>query len=155
MESEITNSNNKQNPELVINTDGSDYLNIASKWAKFLAILGFIGTAFMVLAGIIMAVVTSFTSKLGSPFGFPVGLLGLLYVLLALLYFFPALYLFNFASKSRIALDTINQTEFDDSLKNLKKMFKFLGIMTIALIASYVIAIPTILIFSFSKGMMH
>jgi hypothetical protein len=155
MESEITNSIIEHDQELVINADGRTYLNIASKWAKLLAVLGFIGTGFMVLAGIIMAVVTSFTSRLGSPFGLPMGLLGLLYILMAALYFFPAYYLYNFASKTKIALDSINQSEFDSSLKNLKKMFKFLGIMTVALIAAYIIAIPTILIFSFSKGMVH
>lgn len=154
MESEITNSINEQDPELIISADGRDYLKIASKWATFLAILGFIGTGFMVLAGVIMAIISP-TSKLGSTFGFPMGLLGILYILLAALYFFPAFYLFQFASKSKIALDTINQNEFDNSLKNLKKMFKFLGIMTIVLISAYIIAIPTVVILTVSKGLIH
>lgn len=154
MESEITNSIIAQDPELIISTDGREYLKVASKWATFLAVLGFIGTGFMVLAGIIMVVVSPM-SKLGSTFGVPMSLLGGLYILLAALYFFPAFYLFKFASKSKIALDTINQNEFDNSLKNLKRMFKFLGIMTIVLISAYIIAIPTVIILTVSKGMIH
>ena len=155
MEQEITNSVTEQNPQLIINENGRQYLKTASKWATFLAIMGFIGTGFLILAGLFISVLSPLTSRINPSFGFPFWLLGLFYILFASLYFFPSLYLYNFASKAKTALFNLNQDEFDSSLKNLKKMFKFFGIMTIIILVVYIIAIPVFFIFSISNGMMH
>jgi len=154
MENEIMNESIEQEASLAITLDGSSYLTSTAKWATFLSILGFIGTGIMVFAGITMMIISPM-SKLGSPFGFPLTLLGLLYIVLAVLYFFPAYYLYNFARKSKVALYNNDQEELDESLMNLKKTFKFLGIMTIVLVSAYIIMIPAIFIFSFAKGMVH
>lgn len=154
MEQEITNTNPEMEAKLCITPDGSSYLKTSAKWGTFLAILGFIGSGIMVFVALLMLIISPL-SKLSSTLGLPMSLLGVVYLLLAILYFFPAYYLYNFADKTKIALDTNNQDVLDDSLKNLKKMFKFIGIMTIVLIATYLIMIPTILILSFSKGMLH
>jgi len=53
------------------------------------------------------------------------------YILMALLYFFPCLYLFNFASKMQIALRNNDQDHLNESFKNLKSTFRFVGILTI------------------------
>lgn len=150
-----TNSITEQNPQLIINDNGREYLKTASKWATFLAIMGFIGTGFMILAGLFISLLSPLSSKINQPFGFPFWILGLVYVLLALVYLFPALYLFNFASKVKTALYSLNQDVFDNGLRNLKMMFKFMGIMTIVLIMTYIIAIPVFMVFSFTNGMFH
>jgi len=145
MENEITNAGLEMETKMTISSEGSSYLKTTAKWATFIAILGFIGTGIMVLVAFFMMIISPM-SKLNSTFGFPMSLIGVLYLIMAVLYFFPAYYLYNFAGKAKLALEAGNQEVFDDSLKNLKKMFKFIGIMTIVMIAAYLIAIPTIII---------
>lgn len=154
MEQEITNTNAEMEAKLCITPAGNSYLKTSAKWATFLAILGFIGSGIMVFVALLMLIISPI-SKLSSTLGLPMSLLGVVYLLLAIFYFFPAYYLYNFADKTKIALDTNNQDVLDDSLKNLKRMFKFIGIMTIVLIATYLIMIPTVLILTFSKGLLH
>lgn len=156
MENEITNTGMDMETELSITLDGRNYLGIASKWATFLAIMGFIGTGFLALLGVCMMLISPFLGsfpKIGSTIGIPFVLLGVFYLLFAVLYFFPAYYLYNFATKIKTALYSNNQTTLDESLKNLKKTFQFMGIMTIALIGLYFVIILTFIISAISKGM--
>jgi len=93
--------------ELNVTTSSKDFLLIASKWANFLSILSFIGIGLMVLGGLIVTIVgTTFSSFQTS--AAPMGLFGLFYLLLALLYFFPTLYLFNFSQNIQNALTNSN-----------------------------------------------
>jgi hypothetical protein len=59
------------------------------------------------------------------------------YLLLALLFFFPCLYLFKFSVKMQASLNSMSQENFEESLKNLKSMFKFYGICTIVMLSIY------------------
>jgi len=145
MENEITNAGIEMDTKLNITADGNSYLRTTAQWATFMAILGFIGTVLLVVVAFFMMIISPMSS-LGSTFGFPMSLIGVLYLLMAVLYFFPAYYLYSFADKAKQALDGNKQELFDESLKNLKRMFKFLGIMTIVLISAYLIAIPTIFV---------
>ena len=92
METENT-PNEKPTKELTITDMAAGYINETRKWAQFLAILGFIG------AGLI-AIMAIFA---GSMFSGMIGAGGIavtvLYLLMALLYFFPSLYLFRFSEK--------------------------------------------------------
>jgi hypothetical protein len=69
------------------------------------------------------------------------GSITLVYVLIGLLYFFPCLYLFNFSSKMQIALRNNDQELLNQSFKNLKSCFKFIGILTIIVISIYLLVI--------------
>jgi glycosyltransferase involved in cell wall biosynthesis len=150
---EIEKPMNENLRELTFSNDIKNYLNTTSKWATFLAILGFISIGFLVLAGISMTVFGTLLSDIAknssSAFTnmlFPY--IGIVYILFAVLYFFPSLYLYNFANKVKKALAINIQEELEESFKNLKKLFKFLGVMTIILISSYIILIPTIVFFA-------
>ena len=152
MENEITNASIEMEAKLSITSEGSSYLTTTAKWATFLSIIGFIGTGIMVFLGVTMMATLSLSS-IRPMLGFPASIIGVIYIVLAVLYFFPAYYLYNFASKTKLALYNTNQAALDESLMNLKNTFKFLGIMTIVLISAYIILIPTMLFFVVSKGM--
>jgi ATP/ADP translocase len=64
-----------------------------------------------------------------------------LYILMALLYFFPCLFLFNFASKMKTALLSNDQNSLNSSFQNLKKTFRYVGVLTIIVLCFYVIAL--------------
>lgn len=151
MENEIMNTSNEMETKLSITSEGSAYLISTAKWATFLSVIAFIGSGIMIFVAIIMM----FMPAISAFAHFPMSLLSIIYLLLAVLYFFPAYYLYTFAGKVKLALYNNIQEDLDESLRNLKRTFKFLGIMTIVLISAYIILIPSILIFSFAKGLVH
>lgn len=128
------------NETLSLNNAAINYLKESRKWAKFLAILGFIGAGLMVLAGLFMGTIFSafpFDEIPGFAGGMG-GIMGLIYILAALLYFFPSMYLYNFAEKSKHAILNLNNDDLALALKNHKSCFKFMGVTTIVIIGLYV-----------------
>lgn len=105
----------------------------SAKWAKFLAIIGFIFTGFLGIASLIMLV-----TALATGFG-PLILMGLVYVVLTVVMLYPGLYLIRFAGSTQKAMNTNKQSEFDYGIQNLKSLFKFAGIYTIVLIGIYIL----------------
>jgi len=130
--------------------DGSimSVLNETRKWTKFLAILGFIGLGILLLMGLFMGTVgilllmglfmgTVFSSIIESmpqTTPFPTTMLSFIYIIMAIVFFFPVLYLFNFSDKMKIALYTSNQEALYEAFNNLKRHFKFIGIIIIVVL---------------------
>lgn len=130
--------------ELKISLPSVAYLSETAKWAKFLAIMGFICCGLIVVAGFFVATVFSgsMADSRFSAFGAIGGVgIAVLYILFGLIYFFPCLYLFNFASKMQAALRMRDQHLLEESFKNIKSCFKFMGILTIAILSVYVLVI--------------
>lgn len=133
-------------------------LRESAKWCMFLAIVGFIFIALMVIAGAFMTIAMSAMSSMpndpygqmgmNNPFMAMKNFIGGIYIVFALLYFFPVYYLFNYAKGTKQALDSGNSEVMSKALVNLKSHHKFLGIFTIIMIAIYVLAIIGIAIFA-------
>ncbi len=123
------------------------YLAEAAKWGKFLSILGFIFCALIVLVALLAG---TFMSTLLSQFESQ-GMAGLgsisgtviiiYYLLIAVLYFFPCLFLFNFSSKMQTAIRNNDQIYLNNSFKNLKSLFKFWGILTVIFLCIFAVGI--------------
>jgi uncharacterized membrane protein (DUF485 family) len=131
----------------------AQYLATTRKWAKFLAILGFIFMGFIAVFGIIFAVTMS--SGLGAQaFGGGGSMMGIgmtvMYLLLASIYFFPIYYLYKFTSHMKVALITSNAQELNESFKYLKSHYKFLGIFTIVIFSVYFLALIGMMAFGMS-----
>lgn len=131
------------------------YLLETAKWGKFLAIMGYIGIAFLILLGIFMMLGFSFlglskwshtASSVGS-FSF-VGV-GLLYIIMALIYLLPTKYLYRFSEQMKNGLNLNNSASVTSSFSNLKSLFKFLGIFTIVILSIYVLIIVAVIAFTF------
>lgn len=136
--------------ELHVDHNVSGYLTETAKWAKFMAIMGFIGSGFLLLCSIFIG---SFLSaaflRMGSGaagLGYMGGFLSFIYVAIAIIYFFPCLYLYNFASKMQIALRSNDQDQLSLSFKNLKSCYRFVGILMIIVLALWVLGIVLALI---------
>jgi len=116
---------------LMLSPVGVSYLLETAKWAKFLSILGFIGMGFMVIGGL-------FASVAMSRFGGSQSLLiGVMYIVMAAIYFFPILYLYKFSNDLKEALNRNNSSQLELALGNLKSHYKFIGILTIVLLGIY------------------
>jgi len=145
---------------LELNELSIDSLRVSAKWSTFLAIIGFIGLGFMLLAALLMGTAFSAIGEqpqlqgmhdLNPMMGF-IKFLPLLYILIAVIYFFPVYYLFKYASGMKRALDLRNPEMIANSLCYLKSHHKFLGIMTIVMISLYIIFFIGIMIFAASMA---
>lgn len=136
--------------ELQFTQQSQRFYSETSKWATFLSIIGFLGSGFMVLLGLVMF---AMGSAIGSGMGnnpmagmFSGGLLGGFYLVFALINFFPAYYMYKFASKAKAALNNNDTTTLTESFENLKSYFKFTGIAVIVVIALYALIILGVII---------
>jgi len=138
-----------QPSDLVLTTDTKYFLHTAARWANFIAIIGFIGAGFIALMALIILVsgtaAMSQLSQAGGP-GAILGAIGaggmtIIYLLIAVFYFFFAYYLFRFASSAKKAVLFNNNLEMSKSIESLKSFFKLWGIVTIIAIAFSIIAV--------------
>lgn len=136
------------NGDLSISPEIAQYLNETGKWAKFLAILGFIGTGFMVLVGLFSGTMLS-SMDMAQQTGMPVPgfVFGLIYVVIGILYFFPLYYLYNFSTKIRNAINSRNNLLLAEAFKNLKSHYKFIGILAAIMIGLYILAFLGAIVF--------
>ena len=135
---------------LSIDPISKGHLSEAARWARFLAIVGFIVCILIVIVGIFAGSIFEMYGNNqyeGFDRGAKVSTRGLgavaavFYVLLALLYFFPCLFLFNFGSRMKAALLSNDQDLLNSSFQNLKKTLRYVGILTIILLSLYLIII--------------
>ena len=62
------------------------------------------------------------------------------YIVIALIYFFPCLFLFRFATKMKVALASNDQETLNTSFQNLKATFRYMGIVTIVMLVFFLLA---------------
>jgi hypothetical protein len=126
--------------QLTINNEIKAYLLETSKWGKFLAIVGYVGMGLLLLLGIVFIVGFSIFSSVPGV-GFPIRIMGLVYILLSVAYYFPLKYLYNFSIHLKQGINSINQQRVTYGFEYLKSLFKFMGIFTIVVLSIYVLII--------------
>jgi len=145
-------NNQQENPEMMqpaaqlqITQEAVSFLATTAKWTKFLAILGFIMTGFLIIAGIVVAVFFSMfrtqVENLGAMTYLSSPSIGLIYFVIAIIYILPVIYLNNFSNGMTRAVRSGSTERLTYALQNLKRFFKFIGLLTIILLTLYVIAI--------------
>lgn len=128
--------------QLVLTSKSKSFLKEIGKWCFFFSILGFISILLFVVTAILMGTVyapmldmatqAQGISNMGT-------YIMAVYLLVAVLYIFPVLYLFRFSRKMKEALATKNDDTLADAFENLKSHFKFIGVTTIIFISLYVL----------------
>ena len=129
------------NNDLQVSPASQTFLSEAARWGRFLSIVGFIFCGLIVVMAffiptLIMNIPPYNQLASGMTSAMSVGItIG--YLLASLLLFFPCLYLYKFSVKMKVALNAINQENFETSLQNLKSLLKFYGILAIILLSFY------------------
>lgn len=131
------------------------HLTDTAKWARFLAIAGIVLLCLAVLFTVLALTVlpnTLFTGVTYSGAGqdemttsvkiFSV-ILMLIFFIIA---FFPMWYLLQFANKMRTALYSNDQEALNNSFLNIKRYFRYVGIIMIIVLAIYGLAFAVIII---------
>ncbi|AKC21291.1 hypothetical protein FPG87_07510 [Flavobacterium psychrophilum] len=133
---------NQNNNEMHLNTSALEFLKESAKWSKFLAIIGFVGIGFMVLAAIFMGAVMSMipmaTQTMAfSPLGAIQEFVSIIYLIIAAIYFFPVYYLYKYANDTKIAIENNDSQLLSNGFGFLKSHHKFLGITMIVVLSFY------------------
>jgi len=109
-------------------------------WVLFLGVLTMIGCGLMVLLGLFMGMVGlgGMGDELGPAGGFTILLV---YLLLAFLYFFPGLYLLRYGRAIKEVDRVANGDTIESALKQQLAFWRFVGILTLALMGIYLVII--------------
>jgi hypothetical protein len=141
-----------QNPPslfgLNIDQASKGHLLEAARWGKFLAIVGFVLCALIVVLGIFWAqLMGSMGNRYGGAYDdvYAEPAMGVtmvvMFIIMALIYFFPCLFLYRFATKMRAALSSNDQETLNTSFQNLKATFRYVGVLTLIMLIIYGLAI--------------
>jgi uncharacterized membrane protein len=121
--------------ELQFDNTAQVLLRDSARWAKLLSICGFILCGLFILIGIFSSFV--FSNVATNPYdrtnmaGIMRGFIAAIYVAMAVLYFFPFLFLYRFSNRMQSALRSNDQQTLINSLGNLRAYFRFVGILVI------------------------
>lgn len=138
---------------MVINQEIKEYLKTTAGWGLFLAIMGLIVAALMILGGIFFAITIFAVEPMADDFpsALPMTFLALIYPLLGFVYLYPSLKLLNFSNGIKSAIQNNSNPEMTKAFRNLKSMFKFMGISIIVSFAFYFLLIFGMLAFGVSN----
>ena len=127
-------------------------------WVRFFSVLTFIGAGLMLLGGVFMLIAGVAGAAMGSSggpgspssMGFASGgmMVGMavIYLLLALLYIYPGIKLWKYASRIASLMYTRAEIDLETALNEQRAFWKFAGISVIVMIALYIVAIVVIAI---------
>lgn len=127
------------------------HIEDSAKWGKFISIVGFVLIGFLLIVAAVMAFVlpglnmsefqdmqgmgaNSGASAIASGMG---PLMAVFYVIGAVLYFIPVLYLFNYSRQSLTAIRNTDSELLTSAFNNMRRQYKFVGILTIIMIGLY------------------
>ena len=125
---------------MIVNESMKADLLSAAKWTKFLCILGCIGAGLLVLLAFAMIVFGTAAASLNPamPFG---ALMGVVYLIFAAIYIYPLIKGFQFANATKTACLFNNESELARGFSGLSSLIRYLGILTIVVMAIYVLVI--------------
>ena len=102
----------------------------ATKWLKFMTILGTVGVALFFIIGIVLLFIPTYD-------GVPGALYGVIYMLLTLLYFYPIKRSFDLIKNTREAMGNASQMGLEQAAANVKSILKYFGILSIVCLSIY------------------
>lgn len=139
MDNQILDHNLNSQPTSVytLNGEAINFLGQIAKWAKFLSILGFVMMGLLVVFGLFAGTFFAKFMPAGQAGSMPSMAFAIMYSLIALLYFFPIYYLFNFSNKILRAIRNDSSADLTSAFSNLKSHYKFMGVLAIVFLSFY------------------
>ncbi len=135
-----------QNSNNAISTIVISHLVRTRKWVRLCSVLGFIGSALMVLAGLFMMIsggTLGTSSRIGGAAyggGLMLGM-GLFYLVFAVLYIYPSLRLWQYASSISRLESSSTSFDLETALDKQRSFWKFVGIMICIMLGLYAVGI--------------
>jgi hypothetical protein len=139
----FSSAENLNGTKLVFDMNTRDYLLQTSKWGRFVAGVGLLLVGLGLLT--LFLTITIFEGLCPLSDEAPVlGFLGtssflIITYIFSMIYFIPFDFLWKFSTRMKIALDEDNQEVMNESFKNLKSLYKFMGIYLVVVLLISVI----------------
>ncbi len=150
---DVLDESTQDSENLGLTSKTISFLTEIRKWVNFLAILGFVMVGIMVVFGLFAGTIFSaMSSQMGGAMPFS-SFFGIFYILIALIYFFPVLYLYKFGANLKAALARRDSKSLEAAFENLKSHYKFVGIMAIIGLSFYALGLLFGLMAGFSSFM--
>ena len=124
--------------KIEIEQETLNHLNTTRKWAMFLAISGFIFLGLIIIIGLIAGTFLTAFSSGEKGLGIPESLMFVPVLFIAVVYFFPVLFLFRFSKHASHAVHKLDKLELHKAIKNLKFYFVYIGVLIILVFSLYV-----------------
>jgi hypothetical protein len=134
-------------PQLIITEEIRSYIYDVAKWANFLAVVGFVIAAFMLLAALTIGTAMNTNPQVAAMMG-TLGNVGstaitIVFIAYGLAIFYPSLLLSRYARKTKIGVLYGEQESLNESFSALKSLFKYWGIIVIILIGLNLLSVFT------------
>jgi len=124
----------------IITPRTAEMLRQTKPWVRFLSVLGFIGSGFMVLGGGV-ALVGAIISHRPQLLAF-----ALVYPPMGFLYFVPSFYLHRYASRIGSYLAQGRSAQLDAALEAQKSFWRFVGILTLVILCIYILILAGVVL---------
>ena len=125
--------------QLTLNGRSKSFIRETAKWAKFLSIVGFVGMGLLLIGSFFVGnIYKDLPQAQMLPFDMSI-FMTVYFIVIALIYFFPIYYLYQFSIKMKTALLTKNDDTLSDAFEVLKSHYKFIGVFTIIILSLYVL----------------
>ncbi len=144
--------------KLEIDQDARNNFIDMARWTKFLSVFGFVILGLLMAMGLFFGLyINKFAEMYGS--ASPVAALGmigpiviiLMFVLVISIYIYPIYALLKFSSGIRNAMISENKELFNRSVKHLRNMFRYMGIVLIISLGLYGIQIFFVVLSNMNK----
>ena len=132
---------NQAEVKLVVTEEMRSYIYDITKWAKFLSVIGFVISVFVILAAFSIPALMNSNPAVAAQMG-QLGTSGatvitIIYFILGLLLFYPSILLNKVANRGKQGVLFGDQESLNQAMSSLKSLFKFWGIVTITIIIFY------------------
>lgn len=124
--------------KVVLTSSALDFLNSASKWSRFIGIIGFVFVGVLALAPLVIEIVIA---QMQLPFMIPTVPFTIMFLFVAIVLFFPVFFLFRFSIKAQEALKSQNSQALQSAFRSLKLHYKYIGILIIIYIALFLLGL--------------
>ncbi len=121
------------NNDLQVDAMAHAHLTETAKWAKFIAIAGFVfSLCILVFALYYASLISEIRRSFGSGSARTSAIFTLIfYVIVAIVWIIVSIFHFRFAAKLQVALQVNDQVEFNNACQNLRVYYRISGIVTI------------------------
>lgn len=134
-EQQLTEENHDTGKGLTMTDSMKENLMSATKWIKFLNIVGCVGIGFLLLMAIAV-----FVSAVSNPYSGN-AYASVVWVIIAAVYIIPIRRIFKFVEQSRNVCLYEDQNDFEAMFDSLRYVSRYIGIVTIVVLSIYAIII--------------
>jgi hypothetical protein len=126
-------------PVAILTPVAQEYLGQTRPWVRFISVLVFVGSGFMVIAGLAMLALGMAGGFAGrdtsAVFGAAWGaLVGSVYLLMACLYIAPGVFLHRYAGAIGQLIATGASSDLEDAIKHQRSFWRFVGVLSVVAI---------------------